>query len=69
MDECVHERGRALTRRFESTVYTSGDWYIRLFMMKYAASGRTANVHVGNDGETRQRLAHLLQGTVSLVSG
>jgi hypothetical protein len=37
---------KRLTRRFESTVYTSGDWYIRLLMMKYAARGRTKHLGV-----------------------
>ena len=32
---------RGLTNLFETREYTSGDWYIRLFRMKYTASGRT----------------------------
>jgi hypothetical protein len=30
-----------VSKRLETRVYTSGLWYIRLFMMKYATSGRT----------------------------
>jgi len=37
-------------RRLETRVYTSGLWYIRLFIMKYATSGRTSS------GDNRSRL-------------
>lgn len=33
-----------LTRRLESTVYRSGDGYIRLYTIKYAARGRTVGM-------------------------
>lgn len=38
-----HDRKRVKirTRRLDRMEYKSGDWYMRLFMMKYAARGRT----------------------------
>jgi hypothetical protein len=54
-----------LTRRLDRTVYKSGDWYMRLFMMKYAARGRTDPSCSVNGRRECTTATYLLPGTAS----